>query len=518
MTSTSTGWAPGPPPPAPEAPPPDGMSRRSAPSAWTLVVIVLFAIAVDVFSRHRIDGLAGALLVASCSLALLVSGRLRNPQAVALAIAAVPFGGFLAWRTSPWLLPLDALAAVVLIALAASFGRGGSLVSITGSGLIIRCGRAALSVIMAPSYLLGAIGAALPARRPEHRDRWIAIGRGVGLAVPLLIVLGLLLASADAMFGSLFRIPIDPASFTQHLLVIGGGVMVGAYLLAEASSDVMDDVAITQRPLGITEATVVLGGLVALYATFTAVQVVVAWKGDTYVKETVGVTYAEYAREGFFQLLAVAALTWGVLASLRAMTSRSTRAERIRFVVLAELAVVLTLVIVGVAIVRLGLYEQALGLTMLRDASTWAAWWLGAVFVITGVALAGVGERRPWLTFALGASAVLAIVAWNVADPEARVVNRNVARAVATGQLDTYYLTELSDDAVPALVAALPALGPDHQQQVRAVICHRVPPPIGTRRGDRTPRTTSASEPRVGLDANVSAARADEARRGVCTP
>src|SRR5205085_4277547 len=100
-------------------------------------------------------------------------------------------------------------------------------------------------------------------------------------------------------------------------------------------------------------------------------------------------TYAEYARTGFFQLLAVAAITLAVLLGLRAATDLSAPADRRRFTILALSATSLTVVIVVVAIARLGLYEDAFGLTMLRLYSKVFAVWIGVVFLLLGVDLAG---------------------------------------------------------------------------------------------------------------------------------
>jgi hypothetical protein len=523
MTST-TWWthAPGdpgsaarfPPPPAPDPPPPSpSLAPRVGvgPTRWTLALLVLGGLAFDGFARSGYGSLGCALFVVAVAVVLLASGRARNPQVVGLVLAAVTLAAFVAVRASVWLVPLDTILAFGLLAVAASYARGGSVVEVTGSSLAIRAVRCVVTFLTAPAYLLAALAAALPAPDARRRDRYVAIGRGVGLALPVLVVLGLLLASADAVFGSLFHIPIDPVAATQHLVLIVVGMAVVSVVLVDASNPVLPVAPSTHRPLGMTEASIVLGGLVALYGTFAVVQVVVAARGEGYVQQTAGVTYAEHARQGFFQLLAVAALTLGVLVCLRAVTTRTTRAERIRFVVLAELAVLLTLVIVGVAIVRLGLYEQALGLTMLRYASTWVAWWLGAVFVITGIALAGVRARQPWLTFALACSFVIALVAFNLADPEAIVVQHNVAREQAVGRLDTQYLAELSDDAVPELAASLPLLPAAQQEQVRSFICTGAPPHVRSRR-------PTGGEPadHGGLSRNVAAVRADVVRARLC--
>ena len=141
-------------------------------------------------------------------------------------------------------------------------------------------------------------------------------------------------------------------------------------------------------------------------------------------------------------------------SATRAVTGRWQRIVTMCSVV----ACLMTLVVVGTAIHRLGLYQDAYGLTMLRLACTLFAWWLGAVFLLVAVRLAGVGGPREWLPMAVVASALVALLVWNAVDPEALVVRTNVDRAVAGERFDPTYLSNLSDDAVPTIAAALPRL------------------------------------------------------------
>jgi len=93
------------------------------------------------------------------------------------------------------------------------------------------------------------------------------------------------------------------------------------------------------------------------------------------------------------------------------------------------------------------------------------------------------------------------LLALNVADPEAVVVRHNVARAAKTQKVDPSYLAELSDDAVPALVAALPSLPEPARTEVVAAVCDAPQPEF----------TGWAAT-------NTSRRRAADARRRVCQP
>jgi hypothetical protein len=247
------------------------------------------------------------------------------------------------------------------------------------------------------------------------------------------------------------------------------------------------------------EATVVLGSLVALFTAFAAAQLFALSSGGRHVLRTAGLTYATYARSGFFQLLAVAAITLVAIVALRAATDLAGDTDRRRFTVLAELTIGLTLVIVVVALRRLALYEAEFGLTMLRLYSSVFAVWIGLVVVLAGTAIAGLGRRRAWFPAASAGAGLVLLLALNVVNPEAVVARHNVDRAVRTQKVDPSYLARLSDDAVPTLVGALGRLPEAAQGQVLAAVCAGPEPPF------------------TGFWAtNTARRRATEARRRVC--
>ena len=428
------------------------------------VAVGVAALMTDLAVRSEVAVVAGAALVLVVAVGLLAGGRVTNPQAVGLVAGASAFGACLAVRTSPWLIPLDVLAIGGLLVLAPSMRREGSLFDLTVPAIVVRGLHAVAHGIAAPGFLVGAAG-----RHRESTRTALAVLRGVALAVPLLVLLGVLLASADAVFAGFFR-GWSPDAVIGHAVLLTVGAWGMAGLLRVASSSPAPDAPSLPFRLGRLEASIVLGSLVALFAAFAISQLIALSGGGRHVLETAGLTYAEYARAGFFQLIAVAAITLGALLGLRALTNLDDPVTRRWFMVLAEAAVALTLVVVFVALRRLGLYQDTFGLTMLRLYSQVFAVWLGGVFVLLAVSLAS-GNRRSWLPAMAAASGLVALLALNVANPEAIVVRHNVDFAESSGRFDPAYLAELSDDAVPALVQALPRLQPEARAQVLTVVC-----------------------------------------------
>ncbi len=469
---------------------PLGLGVTRPADARVLAAVGVAAVFTDLAVRSGVAGLAGSLLVVAVVAGVLASGRVDSVEAACVVGAAVPFGVFLALRTSPWLLPLDILAIAGLLLLGTSLAGGGRLFDLPIPHVAVRALHAFAHGLAAPAFVAA----------PVARRRPAALALGLALALPLVVVLGLLLASADAVFAGFFRWWGSPETLIVHAVLLGVGAWGMAGLLRLGAAEPAPAPPELPCRLGHVEATVVVGSLVALFTAFAVAQVLAVAGGARHVLETAGLTYAEYARHGFFQLLAVAAITLVTLVGLRAVTDLSDPSHRLVFTVLGEVVIGLTLVILVVAVRRLGLYEQAYGLTMLRLFAFVFALWIGVVLLLAGLALGGVGADRAWFLGAALVAGLALLLGLNVANPEAVVVRHNVYRATSEQPVDPGYLAELSDDAVPALVMALPLLQEQERAAVLAAAC----------RGSELPFDGWAAT-------NASRRRAMDARRQVCT-
>ncbi len=286
------------------------------------------------------------------------------------------------------------------------------------------------------------------------------LARGLLLALPLLLVFGSLFTSADPVFASLvtelLRV-VAPGDLASHLLVIGAlGWLTAGYLSGFVSgTGVRRWIPPLGAPpsLGILETGLALALVNLLFLAFVGVQFHSLFGGRTLVEVTPGLTYAEYAREGFAQLLVAAAL---VLPSLLAMDwflrRRSPRDEAL-FRILAGLQLLLLGLVIASAMERVRLYQVAYGLTESRFyGGAFLAWLavLTAWFAVTVLR----GRRAGFTSFAVISAYVLA-AGLLVVNPDERIARMNLARE---GEVDVAYLGTLSADAVPALLQALPEL------------------------------------------------------------
>jgi hypothetical protein len=167
------------------------------------------------------------------------------------------------------------------------------------------------------------------------------------------------------------------------------------------------------------------------------------------VLETDGLTYADYARGGFWQLLVVTGLTLVVVAGAIRWAPRDTRVDRVLIRVVLGALSALTLIIVASALHRMDLYADTYGLTRLRVLVALCELWLGVVFLL--VMIAGIRLRARWLARAVVGAGVLALLGLVAVNPDGLIADRNIARFERGQNIDTVYLAGLSADAVPAL-------------------------------------------------------------------
>jgi hypothetical protein len=432
------------PPKAPARPrPPEPPLPRRLPAA-VLAAGAVAAVAVP----QRFPGLGlfvGALAVAG---AVLVAARSRlRAWPLGCGAIAITLIALTAVRAAPWVATVNLLAALVLGSVAVSGGTD-------WRGLLRGVFAVPVAAIRALPWL------AVPVlRRPADSDDGARprsrvsrpVLRGLAAAAGLLVVFGLLFGSADAAFATFagHAVPrLDGLLWARVLIGLAAASFATSAALV-AARPVSSPAAAPPRERPRVEWVLPLATLDLLFAAFVTVQLTVLFAGNAHVLRTSGLTYAEYARQGFWQLLVVAALTLVVVASAARLVPRDRPGDRILLRVLLGGLCGLTLVVLASAVRRLDLYEQAYGLTRLRASVMATLWWLTALFVL--VLLAGAFRRSPWLPPATVAATGLALVVFALSDPDARIAASAVHRAQHGQPVDVGYLRTLSADAAPSL-------------------------------------------------------------------
>ncbi len=367
--------------------------------------------------------------------------RRRAVAALATAVLSVALVAVVAVRSAPWVVALCLLAAAATGAVAAVQARSAPAIWLA----LPSWGAGVLRSLPWTVRGLRALGAG-------RQGRVVAVVRTALVTLALLLVFGALFASADAVFASF--LPRLDASDLPGQAVVAVLLLVAALTLAHLAlaPPSWTRVALpAARPAGRWEWTAPVLALAVLVLAFVAVQVVALIGGDSYVRATAGLTYAEYARQGFGQLVAATALTLLVVAVSARTAPRATPADRVLSRVALGVLCLATLGVVVSALGRMDLYVDAYGLTRLRLFVVVAEIAMAVVLLL--VMAAGIRWRATWLPLAVVHVCGLAVLGLAVVNPDAQIVRYNVAAAkspASTG-LDVYYLQNLSADAVPAV-------------------------------------------------------------------
>ncbi|WP_433385233.1 DUF4153 domain-containing protein [Actinoplanes sp. CA-142083] len=276
----------------------------------------------------------------------------------------------------------------------------------------------------------------------------------VALTVVVLLVFGALLSSADVAFSELLDDAIPDFAigsiFLWIFLAVAGGLLAiaGIYTLTAPPATAGLDTEGKGR-LGLIEWAPACAALVLLFAGFVAVQFTVLFGGRRHVLETAGLSYSQYARSGFWQLVAVTLLSLALIASLARWAKRDQSRERLLLRVLLGLLCALSVVIVASALSRMWEYQRVYSFTGERIFVMSSEMLLGVIFVL--IAVAGIKWQGKWIPATTVGLAVVMLLGLAALDPEGYVASRNAARYQGSGKIDAWYLRALSADATPAL-------------------------------------------------------------------
>lgn len=448
----------------------------------------------DLLFYRKPLGISVPLFVAALVAALFVFARLAQSRTrlrnVWVVVPLAFFAVMIAVRADPMMTLVNLMAAVWMLALLlyyrpiyAPIDRetvGGQMEAVMTT--------AALVPFETPSKIAEAAGW-LRERRIFGAGAVRSVARGLVIALPILVVFGVLLASADTIFAGYLTDALNVFSLSRaddllvHSLIVSGigwlccgalafGVLrpdpAPAAATAEPAPDVdapefsesdiygtAADVKPKGKPktpfrLALIESSVVLGAVDLMFGAFVMVQMAYFFGGRSLVTAETGWTFAQYARRGFFELVAVSVLVLGLILWLDHVTPRTTARQHTIFRVLAVGMIALTGVMLVSASGRMSLYEEAYGYTHLRLYTHTFMLWLG---VLLGIVVAGllVPERR---FFGIGITlcAIGFLATLDLMNVDYAIAQQNIARYANGHELDTAYLHSLSADAVPALV------------------------------------------------------------------
>lgn len=419
---------------------------------------------------------AVTLLVAAAALIARRAGLPISADAAGLGLSAVLLGAAFVRRDAEMLQVLDVFGILGVLAIG----------TLSVQGIAVRVQGLTEYVRAALVTFVGTCVGILPLALRDIQWNEIPVGGrlrhapavvlGLLIAFPLLLVFGGLFASADATFASVVTeiIDINFERLASHLVLFGVfTTLAGGYLwtaLTPTATTATQALRLPERgALGIIPVGTALGLLNLLFLVFIATQAPYLFGGAGVVASTTGLTVAEFARRGFFQLVFASALVLPVLLGAQ-WGMRQSPPEHLRsFRALAGLLLLQLGGVMGSALWRMQLYVAQFGLSQDRVyatafmgfmaiASAWFAW-----TVLRG--------RHRLFAFGAGVQGYAVLAALHLINVDGFIARTNLGRSTPF-DVD-YHARVLSGDAVPALIEGLPRLPPAERAQTAQAILKR---------------------------------------------
>lgn len=299
-------------------------------------------------------------------------------------------------------------------------------------------------------------------KKPGENAQRKEIIRGSLMAVIAIVIFSALFASADAVFDQLlskiftfefgedFWGRIVMGSIITAFFIGAFGFMYKSLKPTELTPSADNEEA---RYLGTLEIAILLGAINILFLGFMLIQITYLFGGAAHLTAQ-GLTYAEYAREGFVQLVFVAILSCVIILFAETQIMRVQEKHFRSFQILSGLLVVQVILILVSAFTRLSLYEEAYGFTTARLFGYAFMIWLGVVLLLLAYHI-WANQRQAAFAFRVFGSVIFFLLALNALNPDVFIAKRNLERYAQTGKLDTAYLGALSEDVLPYTVSIL---------------------------------------------------------------
>ena len=269
---------------------------------------------------------------------------------------------------------------------------------------------------------------------------------GFAIALPLLVIILNLLSSADPVFAKVIKDIFGKLFYSWDVvkIVIFAAVIfffVYGFIVKTGRRDLGANApkeGIYEPVIGITITVV----LTAFYLIFAVVQIIYLFMNSAGLPDDM--TYAEYARRGFFQLLFVAVVNVCIVLIFNAIFRKS--------VVLKTVLVVMcicTYIMIASSAVRLSMYIKEYALTYLRINTIWA-------LIVTSIVMLGVIISLFWRNMPLFRYIFLTVMVmftlYAFVRPGAVISKYNISQAHSGKEVDLEYVMDIGSDGVPYLI------------------------------------------------------------------
>lgn len=287
----------------------------------------------------------------------------------------------------------------------------------------------------------------------KKNNKYLYVLMGIAITIPVFIVVFALLASADIVFNDMAKNVLKDVDLTDAynvaLIIVSVFLItycILTYLCKKTIKEEIDDSRKGEPLIAIP----VVATLSLLYIVFSGIQIVYLFMRR--MQLPAGYTYAEYAREGFFQLLAVSLINL-VIVLIGLYYFKSSKVLKVMLTVMSFC----TFIMIASSAMRMMIYIMYYYLTFLRIFVLWSLAVLFLLFV--GVIAYIAKESFPLFRYSMVVVTCL-YIALSFSHPDYWIAKVNLDSTKATrseffrgaAYEDYYLLSTLSADAASVMI------------------------------------------------------------------
>ncbi len=376
-----------------------------------------------------------------------------------LLLLSLFFASAVAWRAEPFSRTVGILISLTLITIAIITSPKEIWARFGVLDYFAHAMSAGIGILLAPFSALYKTQSdpAVKTHAKSASQTWRSILLGALLSVPVLFFLFSLLSSADFYFSHAFDSFWKLFSIERWaeyvwrgiFILIFAGLLWAVFLYFFRSGEKEPSPASISgsiRPvLGWIECTIVLSSVILLFSFFVFIQFKYLFGGQENIIAE-GFTYAEYARNGFNELVTVTIFSLGLYWGLSRMTRSNQPWQQKLLSTLYLLLFILIGIILISAYLRLHLYLEAYGFTRLRTYTSLF------IFCLMGLLMTlAMQEMMHWRSVFAITILIFGLIFGTLIECiniDRFILRQNIAKGIADQNFDHAYPGDLSNDAV----------------------------------------------------------------------
>lgn len=306
-----------------------------------------------------------------------------------------------------------------------------------------------------------------------------SIFKGIIMSLPVLAILGWFLYSADLVVQAyanklfdLLYIKINLEIILRIIIIfIFSYIFIGIFSkIADKNNPETPEIKNSRiKSTGFIESMTVLILVELLFLAFISIQFFYLFGGKSYVWGiNEYITYSEYAKNGFYELIKVAIISFLLIYAIDGSSKIETLKEKKTFKFLsAALFIEITIILLS-ALKRLLLYVDGYGLTLFRFLAFALLFWIFCVFLFFLYKIFLEKKISVFVSMVF----FLTIAVWigvNIINPHELIAKVNIERFLEGKKIDPVYFSDLSEDAVPEIVKIFDLKVPDEIKEMTAM-------------------------------------------------